>query len=184
MTSRSTMTTRPDHNIGSPAGKAARRWRMAACAGLTMLALAGCAENEAMVPGCPNVGVLRDAGTLRSDQGVAVLSGIFASCAYDDTAVKVAATLTISGRQVEGGNATALPVTYFVAVTDPNRNILTKKSFTTTIPLDGGSGMVQETLEQVIPAAKTVDARWYEVLVGFQMDPAQADANRATNEAN
>ncbi|WP_154667266.1 hypothetical protein [Niveispirillum irakense] len=182
MTSPCMMTRRIDHNIGSPARKAARSWRMAACAGLAMLALAGCAENDAMVAGCPNVGVLRDAGTLRTDQGVAVLSSLVATCAYDDTSVKVAANLLITGRAVEGGSATSLPVTYFVAITDPNRNILTKRTFTTSVPLDGGTGSVQETLEQSIPAPKTVDARWYEVMVGFQMDPAEVDANRARNQ--
>lgn len=182
MTSPCTMTTQPDHNIGSPARKAARPWRMAACAGLAMLALSGCAENEGFKAGCPNVGILRDAGTLRTDQGVAVLSGIFANCAYDDTHVRIAANLDISGRVNEGGSATSLPVTYFVSVVDPNRNVITKKNFSTTIPLNGGKGMVQETLEQTIPVPKTVDARWYEVLVGFQITPEQADANRATNE--
>lgn len=182
MTSPSSMTMLPDHKLVLPVRKAARPVRNAALAGLAMLALAGCAENDGMVAGCPNVGVLRDAGTLYAAEGTAILSSILANCAYDDTSVTVAANLVISGRAAEGGTATSIPVTYFVAVTDPNRNIISKTTFTTSVPLSGGSGTVQETLNQVIPAPKTVDARWFEVLVGFQMDPAAVEANRKANE--
>lgn len=147
-----------------------------------MLALAGCAENDGIVAGCPNVGVLRDAGTLYAPEGTAILSSILANCAYDDTSVTVAANLVISGRAAEGGAATAIPVTYFVAVTDPNRNIISKTTFTATVPLSGATGEANESFTQVIPAPKTVDARWFEVLVGFQMDPAAVEANRKANE--
>ncbi|MFV3131402.1 hypothetical protein [Niveispirillum sp. KHB5.9] len=173
------MSTRPDHSPVSPARKAARRWTLAAAAGMGMLALAGCAENDAMVAGCPNVGVLRDAGTLRSDQGVAILSGILANCGYDDSSVTIAANLMITGRAAEGASGGSIPVTYFVAVTDPNRNIISKKSFTTSVPV--GSD-IQESLTQVIPVPKTMDARWFEVLVGFQLTPEQVAANRTNNE--
>jgi hypothetical protein len=182
MTSLCSMKTRPDHKPVSPVGKAARRWTLAALAGMGLLTLGACAENDAMVAGCPNVGVLRDAGTARSDAGVAILSGILANCAYDDDNVTIAANLIITGRAAEGGSADAIPVTYFVAVTDPDRKIISKKTFTTTVPLSGGSGQVEEKLTQVIPAPRTMDARWYEMLVGFQLSPEDVAANRAANE--
>lgn len=182
MTSPRTMMTRPDHKPVSPVGKAARRLSLAALAGMGLLALSGCAENDAMVPGCPNVGVLRDAGTAKSEAGIAILSGIYANCAYDDNAVTIAASLEITARGREGGTATSIPVTYFVAVTDPDRKIISKKTFTATVPLSGGHGQLEETLQQVIPAPKTMDARWYEVLVGFQLTPEEVAANRASNE--
>lgn len=173
------MTTRPNHSPVLHVRKEARRWTLAALAGMGMLALAGCAENDAMVAGCPNVGVLRDAGTLRTDQGVAILSGILANCGYDDTSVTIAANVMITGRANEGASGGTIPVTYFVAVTDPNRNILSKKTFTTSVTVGSDT---QETLTQVIPVPKTMDARWYEVLVGFQLTPEQVAANRNTNE--
>lgn len=173
------MTTRPNHSPVPAARKAARRMTLAALAGMGLLTLAGCAENDAMVAGCPNVGILRDAGTLRTDQGVAILSGILANCGYDDTSVTIAANLMITGRADEGASGGSIPVTYFVAVTDPNRNIISKKSFTTSVPVGDN---VQETLTQVIPVPKTMDARWFEVLVGFQLTPEQVAANRNANE--
>lgn len=176
------MKTRPDHKPVSPVRKAARRWTLAALAGMGVLTLGACSDSEHMIAGCPNVGVLRDAGTARSEAGVAVLSGILANCGYDDNSVTVAANLVITGRAAEGGTATSIPVTYFVAVTDPDRNILSKKTFTTTVPLSGGAGTVEEKLTQVIPAPKTMDARWFEVLVGFQLTPEEVAANRASNE--
>lgn len=182
MTSLRMMTTPPDHSPVSPVRKAARRWTLAALGGMGLLALSACAENDAMVAGCPNVGVLRDAGTLRNDAGVAILSGILANCGYDDASVTVAANLIISGRVNEGGTASAIPVTYFVAITDPNRNVISKKTFTTSVPLSGGAGTVEETLTQTIPVPKTMDARWYEVLVGFQLTPEEVAANRNANE--
>lgn len=173
------MTTRPNHSPVLHARKAARRMTLAALAGMGMLALTGCAENDHMVAGCPNVGVLRDAGTLRTDQGVAILSGILANCGYDDNSVTIAASVMITGRANEGVAGGSIPVTYFVAVTDPNRNILSKKTFTTSVALGTDT---QETLTQVIPVPKTMDARWYEVLVGFQLTPEQVAANRNSNE--
>lgn len=173
------MTTRPNHSPVPTNRKAARRMTLAALAGMGMLALAGCAENDAMVAGCPNVGVLRDAGTLRTDQGVAILSGILANCGYDDTSVTIAASVMITARASEGAAGGTIPITYFVAVTDPNRNILSKKTFTTSVATGTDT---QETLTQVIPVPKTMDARWFEVLVGFQLTPEQVAANRNANE--
>lgn len=173
------MTTRPDHSRVSPTRKAARRWTLATLAGMGMLVLAGCSESDLVVAGCPNVGVLRDAGTLRSDQGTATLSGIYANCSYSDDKVTVAANLVITGRPPEGAAGGSIPITYFVAVTDPNRNILSKKTFTTAV--QAGSE-TQESLTQVIPVPKTVDARWFEVLVGFQLTPEQVATNRNLNE--
>jgi len=182
MTSPRMMMNRPVSNQAKPTGTAARRWKVATLAGLGLLALGGCTDNEFMQAGCPNVGVLRDAGTLHSDGNVAILSGLVANCAYSDTNVTIAASLQITGRAKEGVTDGAIPVTYFVTITDPDRNIISKKSFTTTVPLTGGSGLVEEQLTQVIPAPKTMDARWYEMLVGFQLTPEEVAANRANNE--
>ncbi|WP_162937310.1 hypothetical protein [Indioceanicola profundi] len=177
------MTTRTDHNIGTPARKAARRMGMAALPVLALLALAGCAESGNFRPGCPNVGIVRDAGTLRTDGATALMSSLPAMCQYEDSGVNVTAVLTIQATADEGSSVTSVPVEYFVAVTDPERNVLAKQVFATTIPLNGGKGSVQESLVQFIPAPVTVDARWYEVLVGFQLSQDQVEMNRRSNEA-
>ncbi len=186
------MTIRSDDNIGTPAGKGApaRGLRILAAGGALALLLAGCAsESESFRPGCPNVGVLRDAGTFRlldaqgQLQGVAVLSDIQAICEYSDTGVTVRATLAIRGTPAEGADPGRIPVEYFVAVTDPNRNILARQTFATGIDVPGGqTGFALEDLVQFIPAPRTIDARWYEVLIGFQLPPEQVETNRIMNE--
>jgi hypothetical protein len=187
------MTTRTDHNTGMPATKAGRlpAWtgRVALALGALGL-LAGCegVDRAEFKPGCPNVAIVRDAGSLRSvaaDGSVTaslVMSNLQAICEYDDTGVTVSATLTIRVTPIEGGKGGTVPVEYFVAVTDPNRVILAKQIF--VAQADAGSvNFIQEDLVQFIPAPKTVDARYYEVLVGFQLPPEQGEANRRANDA-
>jgi len=190
------MTTRADHNTRPHAKKAARRpgWssqgRRVALAALGLLALSACqGDSGGFIPGCPNVGILRDAGTLRitgpdgNQQATAVMSSLGASCAYGDDGVTVNARLGIVGEAQAGYAAGAIPLDYFVVVTDPERNVIAKQVFGSTIALNGGQGAVIEDLQQFIPAPRTVDARWYEVLVGFQLPPEQAITNRMMNEA-
>lgn len=183
MTGTRSMITRTDHNIGTPARKAARRMGMAALPGLALLVLAGCAETGNFRPACPNVGIVRDTGTVRVDGvATAVMSSLPAVCQYDSRGVGVSAVVTIEAYREEGSSADSVPVEYFVAVTDPERNVLAKRTFTTTVPLTGGRGSVQESLSQFIPAPPTTDARWYEVLIGFQLPADQVEINRRINE--
>jgi hypothetical protein len=155
--------------------------RMGLALGLAPL-LGACEADNGLRPACPNVGILRDAGTLRSDQGVAIMSVLTAQCSYTDDSVNITADLTLTGRTHDGVTASALPVTYFVALLDPDRKIITRQTFSTSIPLQNGKGTTRETLQHAIPAPKTIDARWYEALTGFQLTPEQVEANRRANE--
>jgi len=153
----------------------------------TLLALTACESTEGFRPGCPNVGILRDAGTLRTTgpdgqpAAVAVMTSLPAVCSYDDGGVTVSAALTIRAAGVEGRGPATLPVEYFVAVTDPNRNVIARQVFATSIDMAGGDGAVAEELVQFLPAPQTVDARYFEVLVGFILSPDQLNANIAAN---
>lgn len=181
------MTNRSDDNTGTPAGKGAlrRRLRAPVLGGMAALALAGCGtDSHSFKPGCPNVGIVRDLGTYRAaaPQATAVMTDIQAVCEYSDTGVAVRTALTIRATPEPGAASGRLPVTYFVAVVDPNRNILTKQTFPTAIDMPAGQvGFVVEDLNQFIPAPKTIDARWYEVLVGFELPPEQVETNRQVN---
>lgn len=169
--------------IARDGGNAARRLVGAAMAGVALLALSGCgSDRDSFRPGCPNVGIVRDAATWRQEGGVAVMARVDAACEYEDTGVTVTADLTITGRTAEGANPGRLPLEYFVVVTDPQRNVIAKQVFATGVDISGGTGAVAESLVQFIPAAPTVDARWYEVLVGFQLPPEQVETNRRVNE--
>ncbi|ACJ01004.1 hypothetical protein [Rhodospirillum centenum] len=187
------MTTRDDHNTGNPPRKAAARPHGRAViargllAAVALAGLAGCESAKGFRPGCPNVGVLRDAGTYRvpgadgATFATAVINPPAALCEYSDDGVTIATTFTISARATAGFDGT-VPVDYFVAVTDPQRNVIAKQVFSTAIRMDGGSGAVGEETEQFIPAPRTVDARYYEVLVGFQLPPEQVETNRQVNQ--
>lgn len=169
--------------IARVGGNAARRLVGAAMAGVALLGLSACgSDRDSFRPGCPNVGIVRDAATWRQAGGVATLARVDAVCEYDDDGVTVAADLTITARAAEGAGGGRLPLEYFVVVTDPQRNVIAKQVFTTGVDVTGGTGAAAESLSQFIPAAPTVDARWYEVLVGFQLPPEQVETNRRLNE--
>ena len=158
-------------------------------AGVALLALAGCKDLDGFRPGCPNVAVVRDAGTayVAGADGQlahkATLTGFGGTCEYDESGVTIEADLSIraqSGPAFAGGTA---HYEYFVAVTDADRNVLAKQVFGADVNLSGGTGVVQERLVQFIPLPPTVDGRYYEVLAGFQLAPEQVEANRRMNEA-
>jgi len=181
------MITRTDYNTASSASKSVRAWS-AGLLGISLLALAGCNSNEGFTPGCPNVAIVRDAGTYRMPgtdgqvAATAVMSSVRALCEYEDTGVTVNAVMTVTASPIQGQSVSSVPVEYFVAVLDPARNVLAKQIFGVTVPINGDTGAVAEELVQFIPAPKTVDARYYEVLVGFQLPAEQVEANRRMNE--
>ena len=68
---------------------------------------------------------------------------------------------------------------YFIAVLSPDRQILQRTSFSTNVAFDNtGKGLSAEEHSLQIPVAQEKDARNYQVLVGFELSPAQLDHNR------
>lgn len=153
-----------------------------------MAGLAGCSNpNVGFRPACPTVSIVRDAGLVgvTAPDGrltyTAVLSRIDGRCAYDEEGLTINENLRLGvnpGPAYTGGPVT---VQYFVAVTDPDRKLLSKKVFPVTLDLSGGAVGSVEKLKQFIPVGPTTDGRYYEVLVGLQLTPEQLSGNIRMN---
>ena len=72
-------------------------------------------------------------------------------------------------------------VPYYVAIIDPNRNILAKEVFTQTLvfpPNTSQASSYDETTE-TIPLPKNQSAERYGIAVGMQLTPAELEYNRS-----
>lgn len=69
---------------------------------------------------------------------------------------------------------------YFVAVTTPTGEILSKEVFAATLRYDKGEMAIsqEESMRQVIPLKDVADASGYEILIGFQLTNEELAYNR------
>ena len=142
---------------------------------------------------CPYVKVLYDAARDvefkdNKEASAAVawtgeIEGISSDCSYkSDTPIHVAANILFDlgrGPQADGERKT---YRYWVAVTDRNRSVLAKEYFDLPVTFERGQDRVttnQVIKEILIPrASATVSGNNFEVLVGFDVTPEQAQFNR------
>ena len=143
---------------------------------------------------CPKVGILRDAnqvalfrpgGKNAADvQARAQIVDYAGNCTYDETGVTVDVSLVLVAERGPAMIGSSLPLSYFAAIVTPEGAIGTRQPFDTTIDFTGNTPRAgsREDLQPHIPLAKGVDARGYQVLVGFRLTQAQLDANRKANK--
>ncbi len=173
-----------------------RRWT--AGVGLVALAaalLAGCSSmgGEKLNLACPKVGILGEAARVTvfgagAGQGPtnvaanAVVGDFSGNCTYDETGVTIDVSVALVAERGPALVGDQVALTYFVAISKPDGTIVTKQVFPTTIEFKGNAPRAgsREDLQPHIPLAKGVDARGYQVLLGFQLTPAQLDYNRRT----
>lgn len=69
---------------------------------------------------------------------------------------------------------------YFVAVTTPTGEILSKEVFAATLRYENGETAIsqEESMRQVIPLKDVADASGYEILIGFQLTNEELAYNR------
>ncbi len=111
------------------------------------------------------------------------LEGLVAECAYKNAdPIKVMTNITFlfgKGPQAPGPKTT---FTYWIAVTDRNKEVLDKQYFTIDVLFTPGIERVidvQKIQNISIPrASKTVAGDNFEVLIGFDVTPEQAAFNR------
>lgn len=111
------------------------------------------------------------------------IQGISAGCAYkQDEPIRMAMEVLFEfgkGPTATGGSKT---FHYWIAVTDRNRDVLAKQSFDVPVSFAAGQDRVfrRETINDiVIPRADTgTSGANFEVLVGFDVTPEQAEFNR------
>jgi hypothetical protein len=192
--------------FGRPGRRQPRLFRRAAAAlGLSALtALAGCSSTatDSSLPACPPVFVLKDADTVTRFGGgghdlvdvvnSGEITGYDVSCEYNldkkTKAGKAAITLGLHMTATRGpaDRTRQADYQYFVAVTDPDRNVLNKRVFdfaavftgnltTTTIADDPVSMTIP------IPAGKT--GQDFAIFIGFQLTPDEVAYNRRNGAA-
>ncbi len=102
-------------------------------------------------------------------------------CDYDfdnfDSRVTVNFNILFVAERGPAADQGQIEIPYFVAVTDPGRNILTKKRFSVTLEFEGNAVRAQkvEELAQRIPFPSDADGSDYKSFIGIQLTPGQLD---------
>ena len=141
---------------------------------------------------CPAVYVVADAakvtqyregsGTDLTDIGYAAsIVGIDWACSYDDDGtldVEIAVDFSAArGPAATGGVGR---FTYFVALADPDREIITKQEFPVEVTFDGNTSRVgfRRIAGATFVVADPSAGAAYQLYVGFKLDEKQLDDNR------
>jgi hypothetical protein len=141
---------------------------------------------------CPYVKALYDAARYVEFNGkeasatvgyTGEIEGVHSSCAYkadQPIRVKVDVALALGKGPMAAGSSKTYK--YWVAVTDRNKAVIAKEYFDLPVSFPGGADrvMTHELLDDiVIPRANAkVSGDNFEVLIGFDVTPEQADFNR------
>lgn len=164
------------------------RLRFFAVAGLaaTLSLLQGCGVFTTPVdsPACPRVAVLADAARIVKfrpgpgrDLTDVLYEGQFrdvtGTCAYDMKRSHVDLEFSVDIEIARGPAETTRQVSieYFVAVVDPNQNILGKEKFTSTFRFEGNANrvVITEDVNPRLPLQEVKLGPGYAVLIGFQL---------------
>ncbi len=151
---------------------------------LLCLGVAACNRNplEVIVSRCPAVAVVGDAGVVTRFSGAgrdtddvaytATILDVRSSCVEGSSVVNMV-DFQIGVNAGPANEAEDLTLDYFVVVLRDNNQIVSKSVYSTTVTFDRfGIGRARETIEQVIPTVEQARRYNYEILLGFQTDPA------------
>jgi hypothetical protein len=168
-----------------------------------LLALAGCGSwadftGAPPPPPCPPVSVLKDAATVTrfvSGGGqdlvdvvnAGEITGYDLTCEYDiDSKTKageVAVTLGIHLTATRGpaDRERQASYRYFVAITDPDRNVLDKQVFEVAVSFTGNASAVpirDDPVPMTIPLPEGKTGQDFEIFTGFQLTHEEVTYNR------
>lgn len=159
---------------------------------LAGLVVASCSSAPPRAEVCPVVSFIDglDKVTVFGEQGGADLANVLYSaevtqlaavCIFKRNGAEVAAEfLLIADRGLGDRERIARP-SYFVAITDPEGNVMAKEIFQAEIPFNDNRRRVgrKEEIEPFIPyQGPDGDFTGYRVLIGFQLTPEQVDFNK------
>ena len=166
----------------------------------TALLMSGCAlvpQEQAVADraqGCPETAIVSGAEsiTLFESEGSQDLSDMLlrstlveftGECVYENEAVTVDLALILAGERGPAiSQEQSVSVDYFVAVLDPEKQILGKEIFTTDFIFSDRRTRVlsREELRQVIPLENARSGQFYSVLMGFQLTDEQRLYNQGS----
>lgn len=154
------------------------------------------AIEEAQVNKCPRVTIVDELGAINDFMDIsdpseynlvseATLDLEESSCVYRKSNVSVDLKLAFYSRLGQRGKLNDkdkpfVSYPFFVAVTNPDGNILAKEVFGASMTYDRGEEKHTyfENLRQIIPIINPDKGKDYEILVGFQLTPEQLAYNR------
>lgn len=153
------------------------------------LVLTACVSNpfEVVVSRCPAVAIVGDTGVYTAFNGesenvedilhTATILNVGITC---EEAEFVRATVSfdigVNGGAANTADTVTLP--FFVAVLRDNNNLVSKQSYSVTYRFDrDGSARGKEVITQLIPTIEQARRYNYEVLIGFELDPADIAFN-------
>ena len=154
-----------------------------------VLVLAACGSKEPPPP-CPRASVVGDLATItkfRDGPGRDVtdvrfegeIYDVLVQCKYDRRAVTVDLQVAVRGTRGPADTTRKTSFEYFVALADPQRNIVAKERFAVEFEFrDARTTLARvEELEPRIPVGSPQEAENYELLIGFQLTPEEIDWN-------
>jgi len=173
------------------------RLALSAIPAIGFVGLSGCSAPTAteMALGCPKVSIIRDLQTVtvfrpgagRGPSDIAYrgkIADFAGNCEYGSDGVTVNLNLFVGAEKGPAFSGNSADLRYFVAVTRPEEaNPAAKVEFQTAIDFPTGKSVAasKEDLAQRIPLPKDVNAKGWNVVVGFQLTPEQRDYNLSQN---
>jgi hypothetical protein len=156
------------------------------------LLLSGCGMFGSREPPrpCPAAGILPDASSLTlfrdgagRDLSDVVVTGqlvnVDMQCRYDRTGMTADLRVLVSATRGQADTTRVHDIEYFVAIADPQRNILSKERFVIRFEFRDQPRINRiDELEPRIPLSDLNQGPGYAILVGFQLTPEQLEYNR------
>jgi hypothetical protein len=140
---------------------------------------------------CPVVEVPKDLSTMtrfregggRDLTDVVFQAGILdvqIACDYGSRGASIQLNVVVGAERGPANRAPTATVPYFIAIGDPQRNVLAKEVFSSTVtflPNQPRAASTEET-EETIPLPKGRSAEKYGIVVGLQLSPEELEYNR------
>ena len=168
--------------------------RIAAVAGLALVALGGCQTYVAggigtcpqflFLGGAERVTLFR-AGSTRAPADVtykAEMARLGSSCEMKPNVVRAHLVFDVDAARAPGPR-TNLNLRYFIAVTTADGALVAKHAFIVSVPFfdQAATGTVTEKIQETIPLAAGQRANAFQIYVGFQVNDEELEYNLAGN---
>lgn len=147
-------------------------------------------DDEASRP-CPRIVVVQDAARQIKFDGPgrdltdvmfeARIDGFGVECDYDDDALEVEMRVRVEAARGPAAKSQKADISYFVAVSRGDDDVLVRESFTKTIPLEGNRTRMAavDELTPRIPLGPNDSGAFYRIYVGLELTPEELTYNRA-----
>jgi hypothetical protein len=140
---------------------------------------------------CPVVGMPRETATLtRFREGPgrdltdvvyeASIADVKLACTYTSKGVNIDLGVVLAADRGPANTARTATIPYYIAVVDPERNILAKEVFTKalTFQQNVSRAVDMDETQEVIPLPKGKSAERYGIVIGMQLTAEEVEYNR------